>query len=82
MRFGGFQKLEILFLVVVDNLFRFPVVLELVQIDSVAFLTFFLINFLLYLFLGIGDHFSAIGIDGVITTVDFLLQTVVESSFP
>ena len=82
MHFGCIQELEILFLVVVDNLFRLPVVLELVQIDSVAFLTFFIINFLLYLFLVIGDHFSAIGIDGVITTVDFLLQTVVESSFP
>lgn len=67
---------------VVEYLFWLSDCLELVQIDFVVGLGGFLHSFADLFFLGVRNHFFAIGVYSVVASVYLLLQTVVETCFP
>ena len=76
------EKLEILFLVIVDDPFRISVGLYFIQVDSIAFLTIFRFYLLLDLFFCVGNHLFPVGIDSTITSIDVFLETVIKTSLP
>lgn len=80
--FGAVHELKVLFFMVVEYLFWLSDCLELVQIDFVVGLGGFLHSFADLFFLGVRNHFFAIGVYRVVASVYLLLQTVVETCFP
>ena len=75
------SQFKVFLLVIVKHIFGVTDLSQLIQINSLWFF-YLLLVFILYLLLSIGDDPFAIDADRIITTVDFLFQTIVKASFP
>ena len=67
---------------VIDNLVRFPLSFNLIQIDSIRILLILVISSLFNLLFRIRLDPLPVSIDGVITTTNIFFKTIVETSLP